>query len=91
MKKILRIIFSPILNIFESGDENYAYKPSHRTILMVLGSLFSGLASAVFFLARGQDSGYFIPIIVFGSIGFVSLLIGFVGTDRAVAKIWGSK
>ncbi len=91
MKTILRKIFSPILSIFESGEEPYAYKPSHRTILMVLGSLFSGLASAVFFLARGQDDGYFIPVIVFGSVGIISLLIGFIGTDRAVAKIWGSK
>ncbi|VAW54225.1 hypothetical protein MNBD_GAMMA07-1676 [hydrothermal vent metagenome] len=91
MKIILRKLFSPILNIFESGDEAYDYKKSHRTILITLGTLFTGLASFVYYLAKGQDIGYLIPVLVFGSVGSISLLIGFIGTDRAVAKIWGSK
>lgn len=91
MKIILRKLFSPILNIFESGDEAYDYKKSHRTILITLGTLFIGLASFVYYLAKGQDIGYLIPVLVFGSVGSISLLIGFIGTDRAVAKIWGSK
>ena len=91
MKKQLRAIFSPILNIFESGDEPISYKPSHRTILIVVGCLFSGLATVVFFLARGEEIGYLLPVLIFGCAGFIALLIGFLGTDRAVAKIWGSR
>ena len=91
MKQKLRALFSPILNLFESGTEEYVYKPSHRTILIFFGCLFSGLALLVFFLARDQALGYLFPVVIFGGAGLLSLLIGFIGTDRAVAKIWGSR
>lgn len=84
-------MFSPILNIFESGDEPFVYKPSHRTILVVLGCLFSGLATLVVVFAQGEDPGYLLPVLVFGAVGLVSLLVGLIGNDRAVAKIWGSR
>ncbi|VAW67844.1 hypothetical protein MNBD_GAMMA08-85 [hydrothermal vent metagenome] len=90
MKLFLRQIFSPVLSLFESGNETYAYKKSHRTVLIIMGILFSGLATAVFFLAQGEDIGYLIPVVVFGGAGLLSLLIGLIGNNRAVAKIWGS-
>ena len=90
MKKILRTIFSPLLNIFESGKEAFVYKPSQRKILLAVAILFSGLASLVFVLAQGEDPGYLFPVVIFGGMGFISLIIGILGTDRAVAKIWGS-
>ena len=91
MKQTLRALFSPILNIFESGNEEFVYKSSHRIILIFIGCLFSGLAIAVFWVAQGKDPGYFLPVLIFGAIGFISFLIGFIGTDRAVAKIWGTR
>jgi len=91
IKKTFRTLFSPILNIFESGTEEFVYKPSHRITLIFIGCIFSGLATIVFFVAQGKDPGYYFPVIIFGSIGLLSLLIGFIGTDRAVAKIWGSR
>jgi len=90
MKLLLRKLFSPILNIFESGNETIVYKKSHRTVLIVMGILFTGLASLVFVLAQGEELGYLIPVIVFGGAGLLSLVIGFLGNERAVAKIWGS-
>jgi len=90
VKNILRTIFYPILSVFESGTEPYIYKKSHRTILLVIGVLFSGLSSLVFWLSKGQDSGYLLPVIIFGGVGLVSLIVGLTGNDRAVAKIWGS-
>ena len=90
MKSLFRSIFSPILNIFESGNESYLYKKSHRVILIIMGLLFTGLASLVYILAEGEDIGYLLPVVVFGSVGLLSLLIGFIGEDKAVAKIWGS-
>jgi len=90
VKNVIRSICSPILNMFESGTEPYTYKPSHRTILIVFGLLFSGLAASVLWFSQGADVGYLIPVVVFGGVGLLSLLIGFVGTDRAVAKIWNS-
>jgi hypothetical protein len=91
VKKILRKLFSPVLNIFESGDDPFTYKPSHRTVLIIMGGLFSGLATLVFFLAQGKDPGYLFPVVIFGGAGLLSLLVGILGTDRAVAKIWGSR
>lgn len=91
MKEVLRIIFSPILNIFESGDEPFTYKASHRKILIFMGCLFSGLATAVFIFLPADDLGYLIPVVVFGVAGVISLLVGLLGTERAVAKIWGSR
>ncbi len=91
MKQQLRILFSPILNLFESGSEPFTYKPSHRVILIAMGTIFSGLATLVFFIAQGEDLGYLLPVLVFGGIGVISLLVGLIGTDRAVAKIWGSR
>ena len=91
MKRILRIIFSFILNPFESGTDDFAYKPSHRLILIIMGFMFSALAGLVYWFAQGKDYTYLLPVVIFGGGGFLSLLIGSLGTDRAVAKIWGSR
>ncbi len=91
MKKILRTLFAPILNWFEKGDEPFSYKPSHRTILLTVGCLFTLLSIAVFVIGLKSDGlGFLLPFIIFGGTGLLSLLIGYIGSDRAVAKIWGS-
>lgn len=56
-----------------------------------MGCLFSGMATAVFIFLPADDLGYLIPVLVFGVAGVISLLVGLIGTDRAVAKIWGSR
>jgi len=91
MKDKLRILFSPILKILEAGTEPFVYKKSDRTILMVMGGLFSGLALLVFWFAQGQDPVYLLPVLIFGGVGLISFMVGLIGTDRAVAKIWGSR
>jgi len=91
MKQILIKLFSPVLNVFESGTEDYVYKPSHRSILIFIACMFSAMAMAVFWVAQGKDPDYFLPVIIFAVIAFVSFLIGFLGTDRAVAKLWGTR
>ncbi len=92
MKSTLRYICSPILNHFESGEGPYSYKKSHRTILIVVGSLFLVLSSlSVGAIVATSQLGAAIPILVFFITGLVCLIVGGLGTDRAVAKIWGSK
>ena len=92
MKKRFRTLFSPILNIFESGDEPYVYKPLNRKILIVIGMLFLFLMSAVAYLSFDKgEPGYLIPVIVFFAISFVTLVVGLLGNDRAVSKIWGNR
>lgn len=91
MKAQLRRIFGFILLPLESGDEIFEFKSSHRSILIAVSVLFACLASGVLVVAQGQDPGYLIPVVLFGGVGLIGLIVGLLGTDRAVAKIWGSR
>ena len=92
MKTILRKLFRPLLNHLETGQGEYNYKPSHRLILTVVSGLclFLSLISASVAIYASQLAGI-LPCLIFFSIGLVSLVVSLVGTDRAVAKIWGNK
>lgn len=93
MKQLLRSVFSPLLGLFEGGNEPYQYKPSYRKILLVFAFLFSALAAFVLWLMLSADisqPGYFLPVLVFGGIGLLALLVGLLGTDRAVSRLWHS-
>jgi hypothetical protein len=92
MKAILRKVFAPILNIFERSEGGYNYKSSYRTILNVVGSLFLFLSLAS--LAAAVSTSQFgagLPFVIFLCVGSVCLIVGFLGTDKAVAKIWQNK
>jgi hypothetical protein len=92
MKTLLRNLFSPILNYFESGEDEFNYKNSHRTILLVVGALFTFLACAIVIAGlKFSQMGAILPGLIFISVGSVCFIVGFLGSDRAVAKIWGSK
>lgn len=92
MKEPLRAVFAPLLNVFERGEEPFVYRPSHRTILKVVGVLFLSLACALVGVGvvAGQP-GVAIPGVVFFCVGLTALVVGFLGTDRAVSKIWGNR
>lgn len=86
------MIFSPILGAFEGGEEPFVYKKSHRTILVVLGTLFLLLSLALVGIGIiFSMGGALIPSAVFFAVAVASLVVGTLGSDRAVAKIWGSK
>ena len=92
MKTLLRKLFWFILHHFEKGDEPFIYKTSNRVILIVVGLLFIALSLIVIFFSQYMDGyGYLIPSTIFFLVGFVCNVIGLLGTDRAVAKIWGSR
>ena len=92
MKNQLRNLFSPILNIFESGNEPYSMNKSHRMILLVLGSIFMFMTVIMVVLIFVYDlAGALIPGAVFLAVGSTALIVGALGNDRAVAKIWGNK
>lgn len=92
MKKILRKIFWPILRFFETHEEVANYKKSHRVALNVAGALFVflSLVSASAAYAIG-GVGSLIPVIIFFCVGTVALVVGSLGSDNAVCKIWGTK
>ena len=92
MKLTFRKMFSLILNYFESSEGEFKYRKSHRTILVVVGGLFLVLSSISALAAVSESQfGTFIPIVVFFTVGFVCIVVGSLGNERAVATIWGSK
>ena len=91
MKSLLRALFAPILTPLEKGDEGFSYQRSHRLVLIAVGVLFTALAAGVAVVAQGRDLAYFFPAVVFGVLGVVAIIVGGLGSNRAVAKLWGSK
>lgn len=92
MKSALTHLFSPILNFFDRGNEDFVYAKSHRKITLAVGFLFWVIAAgSLYLIIATKNMGALLPMLAFFSIGLVSLVIGFLGSDRAVAKIWGNK
>ncbi|MDF1764565.1 MAG: hypothetical protein P1U57_14245 [Oleibacter sp.] len=92
MKSFFRKIFSFILTPLEAGSGEFHYKPSHRTILIGVGSLFLALCmiSIISMLASDQLGGM-IPAVVFFVVSSVCVIVGTLGSERAVAKLWGNR
>lgn len=92
MKNILRKAFALVLKPFESGQNEFTYRASHRTILIAVGALFGVIAAITLVGALGAGQwGAYIPVVVFAGVSFVCLVVGFLGNERAIATIWGSK
>ena len=92
MKSLFTKIFSPILNLFETDQPAANYKPSHRVILNIVGALFLLLSSISLFAAISSGVlGGLIPGVVFFAVALVALVVGTLGSDNAVAKIWGNR
>jgi hypothetical protein len=92
MKKALRKIFWPVLSWFEKGEDSAGYRASHRRILLAVGFLFLILLGvSSYFGVVAQEAGALIPVAVFFCISAVCMIVGGLGSDRAVARIWGIK
>ncbi|WP_157484905.1 hypothetical protein [Gilvimarinus polysaccharolyticus] len=92
MKTTARKIFAPLLRRLESGTEPYNYKPLSRKILLFFGAVFTGLGTlAGSIIPADADPGYYFPVAIFILVGCYGLIIGLLGSDRAVANIWGNK
>jgi len=92
MKKILTRMFWPILKLFEIGEEAINYKKSHRVALNIVGVLFiflSLISSAAAYSVGGASA--LIPVIIFFCAGLVAVVVGALGSNGAVSKIWGTK
>lgn len=91
MKPALTKVFAPLLSIFETGDEPEHYLPSHRKILLIMGFLFLILSGvSLYFTFRTAVIAALFPTLIFAAIGFVCILVGYLGTNRAVSNIWRS-
>jgi len=92
MKSSLISLFSFLLTPLESGSAPYSYKKMNRMILIVIGVLFLLLTLGICFVFTrfsNGDAAYLIPALIFGSASLLCFIVGFLGNERAVAKIWG--
>ena len=88
----MRKLFWPILSFFETEEEPVNYKPSHRVILIVVGLLFLFLSLvSMWFAYSTGEAGAAIPVLVFLGVATVAIVVGSLGTDNAVSKIWGRR
>lgn len=94
MKKFLRVVFAPILNRFETGPDHeaYVYKPLNRKILIALGIMSSALGIGLGYVVFNTGTfSAILPVIVFLGLGIVCLVVGTLGTDEGVSRLWGYK
>lgn len=92
MKNTLRQFCRPVLAFFEKGEPATSYKSSHRKILLAVAALFLILfgLSLYLALAAGQLAAV-VPVAVFFVVSVVALIVATLGSDVAVARIWGLK
>lgn len=84
-------LFWPILSFFEKGGSAEGYRPSHRKILFAVGFLFFVLGCvSTFFALVSASFGAIFPVIVFFVISLVCAVVAALGSDSAVARIWGN-
>ena len=92
MKNLFKNIFSPILNIFEQNNDEFVYRSLNRKIVLFISVVFSLLAFGLpAFMPKLIEMGYWFVMIVFGALSFVGLIVGLLGSDKAVAKLLGSR
>ena len=92
VKTVLRKLLAPVLNLFEKGTDPYEYKPLNRKILITVGVLFLFLGAVVVTVLVSTNSfDYFLPALVFLLVSFICLIVGTLGSDRAVSKMWGRR
>lgn len=92
MKNTLKTIFSPILNIFENNNDEFIYRPLNRKVVLFISAVFFLLAFALpYFMPQLIDMGYWFVMLVFGTLSSVGLIVGILGSDKAVAKLLGSR
>ena len=92
MKNTLKTIFSPILNIFEKNNNDFIYRSLNRKIVLFISVVFSLLAFGLpAYMPQLIEMGYWFVMIVFGGLSLVGLIVGILGSDKAVAKLLGSR
>lgn len=92
MDSSARRAFWFVLRHFEQGDEPFIHKPMNRRILLAVGVLFGVLCTASAYMAVDRGGfGYALPVLIFFAASAVCLIVALLGSDRAVAKIWGNR
>lgn len=92
MINLLKKVFSPVLNIFEKNNDEFVYRSLNRKIVVFVSTVFSLLGFGLpVFMPVLIELGYWFVMIVFGSLAAVGFIVGLLGSDKAVAKLLGSR
>lgn len=92
MKTFFQQLFAPLLNIFEKNNEEFVHRTLNRKIVLFVSIVFALLAFALpAFMPILVEMGYWFVMIVFGGLSLVGLIVGLLGSDKAVAKLLGSR
>lgn len=92
MKNVLRKLCGPVLAFFEKGEPAASYRGSHRKILLAVAALFLILFSvSLYFSWSAGQWGALVPVAVFFVVSAVCFVVATLGSDTAVARIWGLK
>lgn len=92
MKDVFIKICWPLLRIFETETQPVNYRKSHRVALNCIGFIFLTLSFVSAFLGySNKELGALIPAVIFFASGVSAVVVGLLGSDGAVAKVWGSK
>ena len=92
MKNLIKNIFSPVLNIFENNNDEFIYRSLNRKIVLFISSVFFLLAFALpLYMPQLVEMGFWFVMIVFGGLSSIGLIVGLLGSDKAVAKLLGSR
>jgi len=92
MKERLCQVFGPILRFFEDESDELILTPTNRKVTLFIGATFVIIAFLIPIIGAGYPvTAYIFPEVVFGGIGFVALVVGSLGSDRAVAKLVGNR
>jgi len=60
-------------------------------VLIAIGGLFGLLACGlIVVMVKTLRMEAVLPLLIFSAVGLVCLVVGSLGSDRAVAKIWGN-
>ena len=92
MTNFFKTLFSPILNIFENNNDEFIYRSLNRKIVLFISSVFFLLAFGLpLYMPQLIEMGFWFVMLVFGGLSFVGLVVGLLGSDKAVAKLLGSR
>lgn len=92
MKDRLRHLFHPILKFFENDSDDFKLTSTNRKVALFISVTFVIIAFLLPIIASTQPvTAYIFPVVVFGGIGFIGLVVGILGSDHAVAKLVGNR
>lgn len=92
MRNVFIKICWPLLRLFETEAQPANYRESHRFALNFIGFVFLLLSIVSAWVGYSSgELGAIIPAVIFFGAGLSAVVVGLLGSNGAVAKVWGSK